>query len=147
MREYGYKAAYVRELRAIVDPIALQLPLPRIDPNLVSALSVVTSLGFLLAWNHSRALALLLLLITVSLDWCPGLIAKKYELCSREGYLVDLIADRISEAILFIPYLMPWFCLFILNSILTLFGIAKRKQIILPLRAAFIVAFVFLELV
>jgi len=147
MREYGYKAAYVRELRAIVDPIALQLPLPRIDPNLVSALSVVTSLGFLLAWNHSRALALLLLLITVSLDWCDGLIAKKYELCSRKGYLVDLVADRVSEGIIFLPFLVPWFCLFILNSILTLFGIAKRKQIILPLRAAFIVAFVFLELV
>jgi phosphatidylglycerophosphate synthase len=147
MREYGFKSEYVKKLRAITDSIPLQLPLPRVNPSLVSALSIVTSLAFILVLKHSPVVAWSLVVITLLLDWLDGLIAKKYELCSREGYLVDLIADRISEAILFIPYLMPWFCLFILNSILTLFGIAKRKQIILPLRAAFIVAFVFLELV
>ena len=147
MREYGFKSEYVKKLRAIIDSVGLQLPLLRINPSLVSALSIVTSLAFILVLKHSPVVAWSLVVITLLLDWLDGLIAKKYELCSREGYLVDLIADRISEAILFIPYLMPWFCLFILNSILTLFGIAKRKQIILPLRAAFIVAFVFLELV
>jgi len=147
MREYGFKSEYVKKLRAITDSIPLQLPLPRVNPSLVSALSIVTSLTFILVLKHSPVVAWSLVVITLLLDWLDGLIAKKYELCSREGYLVDLIADRISEAILFIPYLVPWFCLFILNSILTLFGIAKRKQIILPLRAAFIVAFVFLELV
>jgi len=147
MREYGFKSEYVKKLRAITDSIPLQLPLPRVNPSLVSALSIVTSLAFILVLKHSPVVAWSLVVITLLLDWLDGLIAKKYELCSREGYLVDLIADRISEAILFIPYLMPWFCLFILNSILTLFGIAKRKQFILPLRAAFIVAFVFLELV
>ena len=147
MREYGFKSEYVKRLRAITDSIPLQLPLPRVNPSLVSALSIVTSLAFILVLKHSPVVAWSLVVITLLLDWLDGLIAKKYELCSREGYLVDLIADRISEAILFIPYLVPWFCLFILNSILTLFGIAKRKQIILPLRAAFIVAFVFLELV
>jgi phosphatidylglycerophosphate synthase len=147
MREYGFKSEYVKKLRAITDSIPLQLPLPRVNPSLVSALSIVTSLAFILVLKYSPVVAWSLVVITLLLDWLDGLIAKKYELCSREGYLVDLIADRISEAILFIPYLVPWFCLFILNSILTLFGIAKRKQIILPLRAAFIVAFVFLELV
>jgi len=147
MREYGFKSEYVKKLRAITDSIPLQLPLPRVNPSLVSALSIVTSLAFILVLKHSPVVAWSLVVITLLLDWLDGLIAKKHELCSREGYLVDLIADRISEAILFIPYLMPWFCLFILNSILTLFGIAKHKQIILPLRAAFIVAFIFMELV
>lgn len=147
MPEYDFKSEHVKRVRAIIDSVGLQLPLPKVNPSPVSAPSVVTSLAFVLVLKHSPVLALLLVVVTLLLDWFDGLIAKKYELCSREGYLVDLIADRISEAILFIPYLMPWFCLFILNSILTLFGIAKRKQIILPLRAAFIVAFVFLELV
>ena len=147
MREYGFKSEYVKKLRAITDSIPLQLPLPRVNPSLVSALSIVTSLAFILVLKHSPVVAWSLVVITLLLDWLDGLIAKKHELCSREGYLVDLIADRISEAILFIPYLVPWFCLFILNSILTLFGIAKHKQIILPLRAAFIVAFIFMELV
>jgi len=147
MREYGFKSEYVKKLRTIIDSVGLQLPLPRINPSLVSALSVVTSLAFVLVLKHAPVVALLLVVVTLLLDWFDGLIAKKYELCSREGYLVDLAADRLSEAILFIPYFVPWFYLFILNGALTLFGIARHKHILLPLRAAFIVAFFFLEVV
>jgi len=147
MREYDFKSEHVKRVRAIIDSVGLQLPLPKVNPSTVSALSVVTSLAFVLVLKHSPVLALLLVVVTLLLDWFDGLIAKKYELCSREGYLVDLVADRASEAILFIPYFAPWFYLFILNGVLTLFGTAKHKHILLPLRAVFIVAFVFLELV
>ena len=102
MREYGFKSEHVKRLRAIIDSVGLQLPLPRINPSLVSALSVVTSLAFILVLKHSPVLALLLVVMTLLLDWFDGLIAKKRELCSREGYLVDPVADRASEAILFI---------------------------------------------
>jgi len=146
MREYGHKSEYVKKFRAIIDPVGLHLPLPRINPSLVSALSVVTSLAFVLVLKRSPAAALSLAVITLLLDWFDGLIAKKYEMCSREGYLVDLAADRVSEAILFIPYFFPWFYLFIVNSALTVFGIARHKHIILPLRAAFIMA-LFVQLV
>lgn len=81
---------YVKRFRTITDSIGLRLPLPRINPSLVSALSVVTSLAFLLVLRRSPA---------------------------------------------------------IVSGALTLFGIVKHKHIILPLRAAFIVAFFFLELV
>jgi len=87
MREYGFKSKCVKRLRAIIDPVGLRLPLPRINPSLVSALSVVTSLAFLLVLRHSPAAALALVVITLLLDWFDGLIAKKYGLCSREGYL------------------------------------------------------------
>jgi hypothetical protein len=147
MREYDFKATYVRRLRAIPDSVALQLPLPRIDPSLVSALSIVTSLAFLLVLKHSHLLALVLIVVTISLDWLDGLIAKKHELCSRNGYLVDLVADRASEAIMFIPFPVPWSCLFVLNAVLTLFGVAAHKHVILPLRQLFVVAFFLFEVV
>ena len=147
MREYGFKSECVKKLRAVIDSVGLQLPLPRINPSLVSALSIVTSLAFVLVLKHSPAAALSLVMITLLLDWFDGLIAKKYEICSRQGYLVDLAADRVSEAILFIPYFAPWFYLFIVNSALTVFGVAKHKHILLPLRAVFIIVFVFVELV
>jgi len=142
MREYGFKSECVKKLRAVIDSVGLQLPLPRINPSLVSALSIVTSLAFVLVLRHSPAAALSLAVVTLLLDWFDGLIAKKYEMCSREGYLVDLAADRVSEAILFIPYFVPWFYLFIVNSALAVLGIAKHKHILLPLRAAFIVALI-----
>jgi phosphatidylserine synthase len=147
MPEYDFKSEHVKRVRAIIDSVGLQLPLPKVNPSPVSAPSVVTSLAFVLVLKHSPVLALLLVVVTLLLDWFDGLIAKKYELCSREGYLVDLVADRAYEAILFIPYFALCFYLFILNGVLTLFGIAKHKHILLPLRAVFIVAFVFLELV
>lgn len=52
MREYGFKSEYVKRFRAITDSVGLRLPLPRINPSLVSALSVVTSLAFLLVLKH-----------------------------------------------------------------------------------------------
>lgn len=141
--EHHYKSRLVRRVRGVVDYVFLRLPLPKVNPNMLSGLSILTSLLFILTLKYSSVLALILIIITIVLDWFDGLIAKKHNLCSEEGHIVDLISDRLSEGIMFIPFFVPWFYLFLLNSILTVFSFVRGKHTVLPLRHAFLIAFVF----
>jgi phosphatidylglycerophosphate synthase len=134
---------WVQEFRKKTDHILLKLPLPKINPNILSALSVVTSLFFVMALNYSSVLALIIFIISFSLDLFDGLVAKKHKMTSENGYIVDIICDRISEGILFIPFFNPWFYLFALNNLLTVVSFVRYKHTILPLRFAFMIYFIF----
>lgn len=145
MANHG-KLGIVKKLRAITDYYVLRLPLPRINPNILSGLSIISSLGFILSLSLSESslkLPFAFLIITLLLDWLDGLIAKKHCLASEKGYIVDVASDRLSEAILFIPFFFPWFYLFTINMILTMFSFVRNRHIILPLRLIFAVYFYF----
>ena len=135
------KLKYVKEFRKIMDYYPLKLPLPRINPNIISGLSIITALLFILSLKYSKFLAFILIIVTLLFDWFDGLIAKKHNLGSEKGYIVDVAADRISEGIMFIPFFVPWFYLFTLNCFLTLFSFIKYKHIIMNLRIVFMVYF------
>lgn len=138
------KLEIVKKLRAMTDYYLLRLPLPKINPNIVSGLSIISSLGFVLSLSESSLkLPFAFLIITLLLDWLDGLIAKKHSLASEKGYIVDVASDRLSEAIIFIPFFFPWFYLFTINMILTMFSFVGNRHIILPLRAIFAVYFYF----
>lgn len=134
---------YVRKIREVTDYILLKMPLPKINPNIISGLSILTSLLFILTLKYSSILAFILIIITLLLDLFDGLIAKKYNSCSEEGYIVDVASDRLSEGIMFINFFIPWFYLFVLNTILTVFSVANDKHIVLPLRHIFLIYFFF----
>jgi hypothetical protein len=136
--EHRNKAGWVRALRETSDRLLLRLPLPRINPSYVSGASLVGSLLFLAVLPYSHAAALALLAAVVVLDWLDGITAQKHHLWSREGYAIDLAADRISEGLIFVPFFVPWFYLFVLNALLTLVSVARQKHTILPLRQAFL---------
>jgi len=135
----------VKKLRAMTDYFMLRLPLPKINPNIVSGMSIITSLGFVLSLSLSENLIIsfAFLAATLLLDWLDGLIAKKHNLVSEEGYMVDVVSDRLSEGIIFVPFFVPWFFLFSLNNILAIFSFTRKKHIILPLRHIFIIYFFF----
>jgi len=139
------KLRLVRKARAMVDHVLLRPPLPRVNPDVLSGLSIITSLVFTLALRYSSVAALVLIIVTLLLDWFDGLIAQKHNLFSEEGYIVDLASDRLSEGIMFIPFFFPWFYLFLVNAILTVFSFTKKKHVILPLRQAFLVVFLILK--
>lgn len=144
---YGYfrKTKMARGVRAISDPLLLRLPLPRVNPNWLSGLSILTSLCTIVVWVHSPAIGLVLLAITLLLDWFDGLIAKKHSLSSETGYIVDVAADRISEGILCIPFFMPWFYLFLLNTVLAVWSVARKRHVVLALRHVLFVVLLIVE--
>jgi|SRR3989344_678086 len=132
------KLNFVKRFREIIDAPILLLPLPNINPNIISGLSVITSILFLL-FLKKPIIAFIFLLFTLIFDWIDGIIARKYNSTSDEGYIVDVICDRISESLMFIPFFIPWFILFALNSLLLMISIRIGKHISLPLRHAFLI--------
>ncbi len=132
--------------RKKVDAIGLALPLPNINPNVVSGLSVITSMFFVLSLNLHLLFPLIFLLITILLDWFDGLIAKKFGRVSEEGYFVDIVSDRLSEGIMFSIFFFPWFYLFTLNCLLTMKSATGKKHVVLPLRHIFVIYVIWLIL-
>jgi len=137
------KLKFVRELRRVTDDFMIRQSLPKWRPHLVSGVSIIACIGFVLSLNHSKGIAFMFLLLNLGLDWLDGLVARKYHLVSEEGYMVDVAADRLSEGILFVMFMMPWFYLFALNNIMTILSFKEKKHIILPLRQAFLIYFFF----
>jgi phosphatidylglycerophosphate synthase len=137
----------VNSLRRGTDRIGLALPLPNVNPNVVSGLSIVTSMLFVVSFPFFSFAAVVFLFMTILLDWFDGLIAKKFRRMSEEGYIVDVTSDRLSEGIIFSAVFFPWFFLFVLNCLLTIRSVAKKRHIVLPLRHLFLIYLILLILV
>lgn len=131
-------------MRNATDAILMALPLPNINPNTISGLSIITSMLFLLLVRRYPFAALVFLIMTLIFDWADGVIAKKFGTASEEGYLADVASDRFSEGIIFLVFFFPWFYFFSLNCLLAIISVRKNRHIILPLRHAFLVFYAFL---
>ena len=131
-------------IRRKTDKIGLALPLPNVNPNVISGLSVLTSMLFVIVFPKFPIISAVFLTFTILLDWFDGLIAKKFQRTSEEGYVVDVMSDRLSEGIIFSAMIFPWFFLFFLNCLLSMRSVVKEKHIILPLRHLFLIYLVIL---
>lgn len=141
MARHG-KLRWIRELRKTTDEWLIKQPLPKVSPHMISGFSVLSSIVFVLVLKSPVA-ALIAGLLTLALDWLDGLVAKKYGWSSEDGYVVDVAADRLSEGIMLVPFLVPWYLLFSLNVFLSIFSFVKQRHVVLPLRQLFMVYFFF----
>ncbi|MFH1367400.1 MAG: CDP-alcohol phosphatidyltransferase family protein [Patescibacteria group bacterium] len=134
------KFELINKSRKVIDLWILRLPLPNINPSLISFLALPFSLAFILLWDKNKLISLILLMIILILDWLDGLVAKKYGRSSERGWLTDVSTDRFSEGIIFLIFITPWFYLFLLNIFLTYFSYKLKKfSLILPLRQLFFI--------
>lgn len=113
------------------------IPLPNVNPDTVSALSLVVSVIFLL--NGNCIYRIVVLGIVWFLDIIDGTIAQRYQWRKNDeekhkGWVTDVTIDRLSEGVISVAYFMPLFPLFVLNTALTLWSYKHRRHIILPLR-------------
>lgn len=135
------KMKSVEKARRKIEEMLSKTPLPKINPNIVSGMSIIASLLFVLVFRYNPLASFMILFLVLVLDLLDGLIAKKYGLQSEEGYIVDVASDRLSEGIIFSVFFLPWFYLFALNNALTLWSFNSRRHIVLPLRHVFLLYF------
>ncbi|MCK5023615.1 MAG: CDP-alcohol phosphatidyltransferase family protein [Candidatus Aenigmarchaeota archaeon] len=135
------KFHFVNKIRSSLDKIAHIFPLPDINPNIVSGISVLLSMLFVLSIKFSALLSIGIIFIVLLLDWFDGVIARKFNRETKSGYIVDMTSDRMSEGIIFSVFFFPWFYLFTINCFLTLFSVAKKRHVVLPLRHIFIILY------
>ncbi|MGM5488647.1 MAG: hypothetical protein ACQESG_06880 [Nanobdellota archaeon] len=110
--------------------------LPRIDPNIIAGISVLASVLFLLVLEY-EVLAFCMLLVILFLDWIGRYIEQKFKR-KDTVYSLDVMSDRLSEGIIFVIF-FPWFYLFVLNCLLTVYSYRRGTHVILPLRQVFLV--------
>lgn len=128
------------KFRALIDPILLAFPLPRVHPDILTAISVLFSMGFL--FTDKEEIHLLLLLFVLLFDWADGLVAHKYNFRKNDaekerGWITDVASDRMSEGLIAISYFIPLFPLFIINTILSIYSFRSGRHLILPIRQLF----------
>jgi hypothetical protein len=123
-----------------------RIPMPPYHHALLS-LSLISALFAMICFSRSPKLALIFLILMLALDLLDFAITEKYFLHSNSRHIRDQMADRLSEAILFIQFFNPWFFLFTVNCVLTIAGYIKRRNISMPLKVLFVIYFVIVHII
>ena len=125
------------KLRLRYEELALELPLPRVNPHVFATLSLLASVAFLS--SRRLPLQILLLLLVLVASWLDAPVARKYDHKMKaddrkERWMIDAYVDRLSEGIIFIYYFLPFYPLFILNCVISAKSHKSRRYYTLPLR-------------
>jgi phosphatidylglycerophosphate synthase len=128
--------------RRLLSSLEPRLALPDVNPSLYSAAGLGLAVIYLFAVSPAAKIALIALMLAA--DWLDGATARRYDRCSRAGYLTDVTADRAGEGFIFAaeagaPMGRFFFILWLANVALSLHSIRSGRHTVLPLRAAFLV--------
>lgn len=132
------RPSVARFYRALLTSGEQYLPIPDINPSWWSLLGLAGSAACL--YTPGPAAKFWLVLFVLVTDWYDGATARKHGTTSHEGYLVDDVIDRFSEAFIFLADVSTsavarvFFVLWIVNSVLTMWSVATGKHRVLPLR-------------
>lgn len=132
------RPAVARFYRAILAWGEGWVPIPNVNPSWWSLLGLLASAACL--FTPSPAAKFALVSFALITDWYDGATARKHRSLTREGYLVDDMVDRFSEAFIFAADVFTsaaariFWGLWILNSALTMWSVATGRHRVLPLR-------------
>lgn len=117
------------------------LVLPKINPSWYQLVGLLLSLGYI--YLTSDVTKIWFLVVVLILDWFDGASARMLGKSSVQGWMMDVLIDRLSEAFIFwaeigtkVGYI--FFILWITNCILSIYSVKSGKHIILALRFFFI---------
>ena len=131
--------------KMVLKPVLTRFPvLKRVDANMISGLSLVCSpIAYLLISEKAILASIITLFIIMLLDALDGIVARaKGETNSKDGWLVDVSVDRVSEAVISLALSRIFILLTIINMSLALLSYRYRKHAIIPLRHAILVIFI-----
>lgn len=128
--------------RMILKPVLTRFPLLRqVDANMISGLSLVfTPIAYMLLSERAIAASIIAIFLILLLDALDGIVARaKGQTSSKDGWMVDVSVDRISEAVISLALSRVFILLTILNMGLALLSYHHKKHAIIPLRHAILV--------
>ena len=139
------------KFRKPLDRLIVKLPFPKINPDYVSYSTILTTIISVIFFiNREMWWFWSFLLITLILDWADGTIARKYNLETEKGWLLDKIIDRISETILFSVIWIPGLLFVLLNIAMMIMSYKGKYPLILmfipPLRVVLLIVYLFILL-
>ena len=135
MEPSRFKAPLI--IKRIIDAfLARSKLIRRLDSDMISGSSLVCSLiVYLLISRRMLIGSLFALLFVLFLDALDGAVARaKADDLSIKNWIVDVSADRISEALISIALSRFYIFLAIFNTGLTMYSYKFKRHIIIPLR-------------
>lgn len=110
---------------------------PWVNPSWYQLIGLLLSAAAL--FISSDFWLVLIVSVVLLLDWLDGAAARYLKVASRQGWMLDVTIDRLSEVFLFIPLLglswgWLWLSLALLNIGLSQYSVVSGKHLILPLR-------------
>lgn len=135
------KFLWVTKLRNRLDNLTNWLPWPNINPDFVSYGSFIVILPVIFL-TDKPFLLLVFVGLSLLLDWSDGSIARRYNRQSARGYWVDLISDRLSEAVLAFAFGDLWLALFVTNIIISFYSWQIKINFVMPVRFIFLLLLV-----
>jgi phosphatidylglycerophosphate synthase len=128
--------------RKVLTFLESRLILPDINPSYYHAFGIVLSVLYLYAQTTGLK-AVIIALVTLA-DWIDGATARRYKKGRRAGYIVDVVTDRISEALIFSAGAgtalgQVFFLLWLINLGLAFYSVHSNKHTSLPLRFALLI--------
>jgi phosphatidylglycerophosphate synthase len=123
--------------RMILKPVLTRFPILRqVDANMISGLSLaLTPIAYLLLSERAILASIIAIFLVLLLDALDGIVARaKGQTSSKDGWMVDVSVDRISEAIISLALSRVFILLTILNMGLALLSCRYEKHAIIPLR-------------
>jgi hypothetical protein len=130
--------------RMIQKPVLTQFPiLQRVDADMISGLSLVFSpVAYLLLSERAIFASIIMVFLVLLLDALDGIVARAKGQTSKDGWMVDVSVDRVSEAIICLALSRVFIVLTIINMGLALLSCHYKKHEIIPLRQATLVILV-----
>jgi phosphatidylglycerophosphate synthase len=128
--------------RMLLKPVLTRFPILRqVDANMISGLSLAfTPIAYLLLAERAIIASIIAIFLILLLDALDGIVARaKGQTSSKDGWMVDVSVDRISEAIICLALSRVFILLTILNMGLALLSCHYKKHAIIPLRQATLV--------
>jgi len=125
--------------RMILKPVLTRFPILRqVDANMISGLSLVfTPIAYMLLSERAIAASIIAIFLILLLDALDGIVARaKGQTSSKDGWMVDVSVDRISEAVISLALSRVFILLTIINMGLALLSYHHKKHAIIPLRHA-----------
>jgi len=123
--------------RIVQKPVLAGFPfLRQLNPNMISGLSLVFSpIAYLLLSEKAILASIVTIFFVLLLDALDGVVARaKGQTGSRDGWMVDVAVDRLSEAIICLALSRVFILLTIANIGLALLSCKYKKHAIIPLR-------------
>ena len=123
--------------RSVLNKWEKYLIFPSKNPSHYQVVGLLLSIGYLFTTNLIIQIGLVAIILT--LDWMDGAVARKYNLVGREGWMIDVFVDRLSEGFIFAAHLFTplgttFFLLYIINIFLSMYSVRSGKHILLPIR-------------
>ena len=131
--------------RTLLTSLEKYLFLPDINPSWYNALAIAFSIFYL--YTRSSWLKVIVILLINWVDWLDGATARRYNRESREGYIIDIMTDRVGEAFIFAAEADTatgqfFFLLWLINMAFTFYSVYSNKHTSLPLRYVYLVVLI-----